>query len=185
MRRDQRSVREQVKSGLRIAGEILASFAAFLAFSTGYSYVARPEQQRVVIGWIILVTTVVIMFASVRVWANWFCGVVSYIAVRSIVLLFLVLVGLVHASVWYVAGFCGLAWLLALLSIRFYRRRNFSILDHVSLTGGAAFLFLGILRVGATGSKNAGLIPLVIAIALLVPSAFEKSFTRLIERTPS
>jgi hypothetical protein len=185
MKRDERSITEQVKSGFRIVGAILASFAAFLVFSVGYSYVARPEQQRIVTGWIILVATVTIMFVTVRFWANWFCGIVSYVAVRSIVLLVLVLVGGVHASPWYVAGFCALAWLLALLSIHLYRRRHFSILDHVGLTGGATCLFLGILRMATTGSTNAGLIPLVIAVALLLPTAFEKSLTRLTERTSS
>ena|SRR6266849_3793383 len=183
MKRDERSITEQVKSGFRIVGAILASFAAFLVFGTGYRYVTGPEQQHVVIGWILLLATVVTMLVSVRLWANWFCGIVSYIAVRSIVLLVFVFIGRIQAPLWYVSSFCGLVWVLALLSIRFYRRQNFSALDHVGLTGGATFLFLGILRMGTTGSKDAGLIPLVIAVVLLLPSAFEKSRTHLTERT--
>src|SRR6266852_8593021 len=104
MKRDERSITEQVKSGFRIVGAILASFAAFLVFGTGYRYVTGPEQQHVVIGWILLLATVVTMLVSVRLWANWFCGIVSYAAVCCIFLLVSASAGWIRAPVWYVVS---------------------------------------------------------------------------------
>jgi len=67
---DERPAIEQVKSGLKIVGAILSSFAAFLLFAIGYVDITRPEWQHIALGWLLLMTTVAAMFVTVHFWAD-------------------------------------------------------------------------------------------------------------------
>lgn len=126
---DERPVIEQVKSGFKIAGAILSSFAAFVLFLTGYSYiVGGGEQRSSALGWLLVMATTVTMFATVHFWAKWFCGIVSYGAVRATVLVFFA--GRAGLSYWHAAGIAASLWFMAIVSIHFYGRRHFQPLTN-------------------------------------------------------
>ena len=93
MKRDNRPAMEQVKSGFKIAGGILSSFAAFVLFAVSYIDIMHPENKHLTAGWILLVATALAMFASVQVWARWFCAIVSYAAVRCTLFIIPALMG--------------------------------------------------------------------------------------------
>jgi hypothetical protein len=169
---DKRPAIEQVKSGFRIVGAILTSFAAIVLFTVGYIDITKPEKQHVALGWVILLTTVVSMLFTVRFWATWFCGIVSYLAVR---LTWFVLLGQKERlSLWIAIGLCASLWFMAILSIQFYRRREFSYFDQLSITTAAVCLFWGFARLG-----TAMLLPTVIGLPLLFFSASKKPLNHL------
>jgi hypothetical protein len=176
---DDRPAIEQVKSGFRIVGAILISFAAFLLFYVSYSDITKPEKQRVGLGWVILLTTMVAMFFTVRYWANWFCGVASYLAMRCTFLVFFA--DSRRLPPWVAIGLTASLWLMAILAIQFYRRREFSYYDQVSITAAAVCLFWGIARLGTIGD-NAMLIPVVIGLSLLLFSASNKPLNHLLHK---
>lgn len=175
---DERPAIEQVKSGFKIAGAILSSFAAFLLFGVGYIDITRPEHQEPAVGSLILVTLVVAMFLTVRFWVKWFCGIVSYLAVRSTFLVFFAGRGrFSELSFWSAVAFSASLWFMAILSIHFYKRSHFSILDQLSITTAASCLFWGFLRLDAVGD-NGMLLPFAIGIPLMMFSAYEKTLKR-------
>jgi hypothetical protein len=63
---DNRPAIEQVKSGFKIVGAILTSFAAMVLVSVGYLDITNPEKHRVGLGWVLLLATIVTMFFTVR-----------------------------------------------------------------------------------------------------------------------
>jgi hypothetical protein len=168
---DKRPVIEQVKSGFKIAGAILISSAAALSFISGYIDVVTPEKGHVALGWAILVVVTATLLFTVRFWANWFCGVASYLAVRSTFLIFFVHKGTLSFPV--AIGLTVSLWLIAIFSIRSYKKRTFSKFDQLSITAAAICVFWGFARLGTMGD-NAMLLPLLIGIPLLLISASEK-----------
>ena len=165
---DDRPAIEQVKSGFKIVGAMLASFAAMVLFFIGYIAVTSPEKQRVVLGSVLLLATIITMFFTVRFWAKWFCGIASYVAVRSTFLIFSVQKG--QLSPWVAIALTASLWLMAILSIRFYSRRMFSYFDQLSITTAAACLFWGFGKLGTAGG-TAMLVPVAIGLPLLFFSA--------------
>jgi hypothetical protein len=176
---DQRPVIEQVKSGFKIAGAILTSFAAVVLFIVGYVDVTTPERQHVALGWTILVAVAVTLLFTVKFWATWFCGVASYLAVRSTLLIFFAHKGKLSLPI--AIGITVSLWLIAILSIKFYKKRRFSKFDQVCITTAAICLFWGFARLGVMGD-NAMLLPLLVGIPLLLVSASEKSLKHVFRR---
>ncbi len=176
---EKRPAIEQVKSGFRIAGAILTSFAAFLLFTIGYVDVTTPEKQYGGLGWVILLTTVVSMFVTVRFWATWFCGIVSYLALRSTLLVLFAQKG--RMSPWVAVGLSLSLWLMAVLSIQFYHRHKFSYFDQLSITTAAVCLFWGFARLGTAGDKTL-LLPIVIGLPLLFFSGSKKPLMHLLHK---
>jgi hypothetical protein len=176
---DKRPVSEQVKSGFKITGAILVSFAAVVLFIIGYTDVVTPEKQHVALGWTILVATAATLMFTVRFWANWFCGVASYLAVRSTFLIFFAHKGKLSLPI--AVGLTVSLWLMAILSIRFYKKRKFSKFDQIGITTAAICLFWGFARVGTMGD-NAMLLPFLVGIPLLLLAASEKSLKDVFRR---
>jgi hypothetical protein len=182
---DERPVIEQVKSGFKIAGAILSTFGAFLLFLIGYSHILRPERQEQAIGLLILVTIVIAMFVSVRFWAKWVCGIITYLAVRSTLLVIFAGRGRYSDfSFWSAVAFTGSLWLMATLSIHFYSRRHFSMLDQLSITTAAIGLFWGFLRLATVGN-NGILLPIAIGTPLLLVTAYEKKLKHFANKLSS
>jgi hypothetical protein len=176
---DERPAIEQVKSGFRIVGAILTSFAAFVLFTIGYIDIVTPEKQRAALGWVILLTTVTAMSLTVRFWATWFCGIVAYFAVRSTALVFFALRG---RLVWWIAiGLSVSLWIMAVLSVRFYHRHEFPYFEQLSITVAAVCLFWSFARLSVTGDSGM-LLPVVIGLPLLFFSAYQKPLKRLLRR---
>lgn len=175
---DQRPVIEQVKSGFKIAGAILTSFAAVVLFIVGYIDVTTPERQHA-LGWTILVAVATTLLFTVKFWATWFCGVASYLAVRSTLLIFLGHKGKLSLPI--AIGITVSLWLIAILSIKLYKKRTFSKFDQVCITTAAICLFWGFARLGVMGD-NAMLLPLLVGIPLLLVSASEKSLKHVFRK---
>jgi hypothetical protein len=173
------AIEHQVKSGFKIVGAILASFAAMVLVSVGYLDITNPEKHRVSLGWVLLLTTIVTMFFTVRFWASWFCGIASYLAVRSTFLIFFVQKG--RLSLWTAIGLTVSFWLMAILAIQFYRRHKFSYFDQLSITAAAVCLFWGFARLGTVGD-NAMLVPVAIGLPLLLFSASKKPLRHLLHK---
>ena len=176
MKRDNRPVMEQVKSGFKIAGGILSSFAAFVLFGVSYIDIMHPENKHLAVGWMLLVATALTMFASVQVWARWFCAIVSYAAVRCTMFIIPALMGFSRVPLQYVVATAAALCFLAFCGIRLYDRRRFSTLDRLCVTIAAMLLFIGIIT-NSTGNY-AGLLSFVAAGLLLIPSAYHEWFTR-------
>jgi hypothetical protein len=176
---DKRPVIEQVKSGFKIVGAILTSFAAITLFIVGYVDVTTPERQHVALGWMILVAISATLLLTVRFWATWFCVIASYLAVRSTLLIFFAHKGKLSLPI--AIGLTVSLWLIAIHSVRFYKKRRFSKFDQVCITTAAICLFWGFARLGTRGD-NAMLLPLLVGIPLLLVSASEKSLKHVFRR---
>jgi hypothetical protein len=175
-----RRVIDQVKSGFKIVAAILFSFAAFLL--VGISYVGITQDSPKLShgsAWALLITMVMLMFLTVRFWAKWFCGITSYLAVRSMLLpLFAGRGSLSDVPIRSAVAITASFWLMAILSIHFYRRHHFSILDQFSITGAAVSLFIGFMRLGSAGN-NGIILPVLMGIPLLVLSSYQKRLKHL------
>jgi hypothetical protein len=148
-------------------------------FIVGYVDVTTPEKQHVALGWMILVSIAAMLLFTVRFWATWFCAMASYLAVRSTLLIFFVHKGKLSLPI--AVGLTVSLWLIAILSIRFYKKRSFSKFDQVCLTTAAICLFWGFARLGTQGD-DAMLLPLLVGIPLLLVSTSEKSLKHLLRR---
>jgi len=80
--RDNRSVREQVLSGLRIGGLIALSFVFFAAMSVSASLItgrdAAPSSAQRTLGTLALGVLATILFFTVQHWIKWLIGILGY-----------------------------------------------------------------------------------------------------------
>jgi hypothetical protein len=95
--RDERSVREQVGAGLRLAGFVFLTFALFLLLmmSTvllvngsegflGKQYLPHLDPR--IIGSSGLIALALLMFVTAKYWAKWFVGFLGYVLLKTIFL---------------------------------------------------------------------------------------------------
>jgi hypothetical protein len=83
VKRDRRPVKEQVKSGFLIGGKIVAAVCIAAAFFSGCALLQEgASSSEIVIGWLLIILSIVIMTFTVRFWAAGFVGFVSYAALR-------------------------------------------------------------------------------------------------------
>jgi hypothetical protein len=76
---------EQVKSGLMIVIKMLIAFGVAVTFMAGCALIRMPGNlQRMVIGWLLLIVSIVVMTTTVKFWAAGFFGLVAYGAFRSL-----------------------------------------------------------------------------------------------------
>ncbi len=86
VRRDRRPVKEQVKSGFRIAGKLVAAFCIAAVFYSGCALVQQAAgSSQVVSGWVLITLSIVAMAITVRFWAGGFVGFIAYAALRLLV----------------------------------------------------------------------------------------------------
>jgi hypothetical protein len=179
---DKRPAIEQVKSGLRLVGAMLTAFAAVLLISIGYIAVTTPQKQHVALGWLILLLTVSAMFATAQFWVNWFCGLACLAALRCTFLPFFV--HQARLSLGAAIALSASLWLMAILSVQFYRTRKLSIFGQVSITTAAVCLSCGFARLGIVGDGGM-LLPILIGIPLLVFSNSKRPLMYLMHRFSS
>ena len=123
--RDERTVGEQVKSGLRLAGWVLLTLAFIYAlllcagFLLGKGEYNQPIYR--VVGACGLVAMSILMFATVRHWVGWFLGALGYLALKTV---FALLIGssLVRPRLWFIE-FALLLGLAVLLCARYVGRK--------------------------------------------------------------
>ncbi len=83
MRRDNRPVKSQVKSGFLIAGKLVAAFCIAAVFLSGCALIQeRASSSQTVIGWLLIAISIVVMAVTVRFWAAGFIGFVAYAGLR-------------------------------------------------------------------------------------------------------
>ena len=91
--RDKRTIGEQIKSGVRLAGWILLTLAFIClvlvstAFLVGKGNHTQPVYR--LLGACGLLAASIAMFITVRLWAKWFVGVVGYMILKVAVSLLL------------------------------------------------------------------------------------------------
>jgi hypothetical protein len=134
--RDERTVGEQVKSGLRLAGWVLLTlaFVYLLLGSTGFligkgAYTRPIHRVLGVCGLAALSTT---MFVTVRHWVKWFIGVLGYFALKAV---FALLLGssIAQPRLWFVE-FALLLGLAVGLCARYLSRKPETI-EEAALVG--------------------------------------------------
>jgi len=81
--RDKRTIGEQIKSGFRLAGWILLTFALFVVL-LGSAFLLTPKGGNPTVfhrflGACGVVSIATAMFFSVRYWAKWFVGLLGYL----------------------------------------------------------------------------------------------------------
>lgn len=119
--RDERTVAEQIKSGLRLAGWVLLTLAFIYlllgsaGFLIGKGEYARPIYRVLGVGGLMAIST--ILFFTIRHWVKWFIGALGYYALKA---LFALLLGSSNAQprLWFVE-FALLLGIAALLSARY------------------------------------------------------------------
>jgi len=85
--RDKRPIREQIKSGFRLAGWVLLTLGfiflvlACTALAVGKGNYTHPAYQ--VLGLCGLLGTSTVMFITARLWAKWFLGVLAYVVFKA------------------------------------------------------------------------------------------------------
>lgn len=171
--KDNRPPLEQVKSGFKIVGAMLLSLAAFVMFSKGCALVTANPDRQVTLGWTLLIVTAAALFVTVRYWAGVFFAVVAYCALRSTILVVLIVVGLIRdIKLWSTLALCISLWLMAAASYRFHDQKLFSLVDQFALTSAVLLLFLALVKI-ATSGVNAGVPPFTVALLVLaVPASF-------------
>ena len=82
---DERPVREQIESGFVIAGKLLAAFAIGVTFLAGCEFIrGSGGWHDIVLGWGLIIASVVVMATTVRFWMAGFVGFIAYGALRSL-----------------------------------------------------------------------------------------------------
>lgn len=143
MPRDKRPPLEQVKSGFRIVGRMLAVFGVALGFIVGCVKIQTPELPHdLLFGIVLVVLSIGIMVGTARYWAAWFFGLVAYCAWRCLSRGFL-LASAHHISMLLMAGmFTGLL-VMAFLTYCFTSKRyTLTQLDRATLVIAAVCLLL-------------------------------------------
>lgn len=82
---DRRSVKGQVKSGLKIAGALTATLAALILIATSYVQIVNTDgTHNVAAGWFLMIAIGTILAATVQYWSRWFYFLPGYVAMRSL-----------------------------------------------------------------------------------------------------
>ena len=151
-KRDKRSVSEQAKSGLKIAGAFVMSIVTIALFAEGYELRAHPESGReLVIGWVLLTSLIAFLLATMRFWRIWLPYIPAYLGTRF-------LLGFYFG--WLMPNISGLwafifpllMFVMAFLSFR-YSKNNFrmSIADSCGAVRRLALLIGGDHRIVRLG----------------------------------
>jgi hypothetical protein len=118
MRRDERPVVEQIKSGFLIVTKMLAAVAIAVTFLLGFTLIRTPRNwPYIAFGWLLVTVSVVAMITTVRFWAAGFFGFVAYGALRS--LAGILVADAFHVSRLYMVIVSASVFAMALLSYRF------------------------------------------------------------------
>lgn len=119
---DERPARDQVKSGFVIVGKLLAAFAISMTFLAGCQFIRGSSGwHNSLLGWGLIIASIVVMTATVRFWVAGFVGFLAYGALRS-------LVGILapsafHSSRQYMVALFVSVFVMSILSLRFTQKK--------------------------------------------------------------
>lgn len=82
VKRDRRPVKEQVKSGFLIGGKIVAAICIAAAFFSGCALLQAATSSEIIIGWLLIIVSIIVMAFTVRFWAAGFVGFIGCAALR-------------------------------------------------------------------------------------------------------
>jgi len=78
-------VKEQVKSGLLIAGKLVAAFCIAAVFLSGCALVREPgSSSEILIGLLLVALSIAVMTVTVKFWVAGFVGFIAYAALRCV-----------------------------------------------------------------------------------------------------
>jgi hypothetical protein len=141
MNRDKRPVVEQVKSGFRIVGKMLVAFAIAVTFMAGCELIRGQRNSQIVLGWVLIMMSILVMTTTVRFWAAGFFGFIAYGALRS--LGGIVVSDAFHVSRLYMVVVSVSAFAMAILSHRFTSRKlHIRPIDRASIVIAAGCVLL-------------------------------------------
>ena len=144
MNRDRRPVVEQVKSGFRIVGKMLAAFAIAVTFMLGCELIRAPRHSQIALGWVLVIMSVLAMTATVRFWAAGFFGFIAYGALRSLGVVFVA--DVFHVSRLYMVIVSASVLAMAILSHRFISKKlHITPIDRASIVTAAGCVLLTVL----------------------------------------
>jgi hypothetical protein len=153
-----RRIREQIRSGLRIAGLILLSFAVFVGLAGGFVFLTQMKGWKQLLGVSLVLILNIFLFVTARYWAKWLLCFFAYACLR---LFGGILFGPYSShpvtrqtvTIWFLYALAGTG-----LTLRYLRRPPHS-LERFGLTFFVSCVALAL----AVGSST----PLVVGLAVL------------------
>lgn len=127
--RDKRTVAEQIRSGLRLAGWVLITLAFIYlllgsaGFLIGKGEYTRPIHRVLGVGGLMAISTT--LFFTVRHWVKWFIGALGYFALKAVISLLLGS-SVAQPRLWFVE-FALLLGIAVLLCVRYLSRKTETI----------------------------------------------------------
>ncbi len=163
--RDRRPAREQVKSGLRIVGAMVASVTTVSLFGLAYVQIANEDHTRSPLaGWLLVIALTATLGLTVQYWRRWFFFLPAYLGMRSS--LWLLLGWFSPRGLVYV-GFPVLMFAMFGMSLRFSESAKLRTFDRVILLFTAACLLAAMLQLFAQPSVMALLFAAIGDLVLL------------------
>ena len=136
MKRDKRPVREQIKSGLLIAGKLVAAFFIAGTFLSGCALI---QTHQLLIGWFLVVVSTTVIAFTAKFWAAGFIGFITYGALR-----FLggtLFADRLHMSAVYMLSVTASLFAMTILGFRFVSDKpRINPIDRASLVAAAICL---------------------------------------------
>ena len=131
LRRDRRSIVDQTKSGLKIAGAMVSTLTICFAFAYGYDAVSQANGTgHVIRGWVVMGGVTAVTLLTVQYWRLWFFYIPGFLGMRTAIGLFLGWFS-PRGYVWVI--FPALMLGMAMLSYRFSRLSKIRATDRVVL----------------------------------------------------
>lgn len=130
LRRDRRTFKEQAKSGLMIAGALLASLAALMLIAIAYDEIVKIGGTHRLAGWLLMISLGAVLVLTAQHWSRWFYFLPGYIAMRSAGWL---LLGWFSARGFIFISFPLLISAMAVLSFRYSKLKALRVIDRAVL----------------------------------------------------
>jgi hypothetical protein len=131
LKRVRQTPAEQAKSGLKIAGAIVASTTVLILVAHAYAQIATARGLgNVAAGWLLMAAITATLALTVQYWGRWFGVLPGNVATR---LSLGVLVGWFSPKGYMFVGFPVLLWVMAGLSFRFSTMKRVSGIDRATL----------------------------------------------------
>ena len=134
--RDRRPIAKQAKSGLKIAGAMVASLTALALTAISYELIVDLDgSHHVVLGWLLMCAAVLAMTA--QYWRHWFYFLPGYVMMRSLLWVFF---GWFSPKGYLFIVFLLLMAAMAGLSYRFSQSTRIFVTDRIALMSALACL---------------------------------------------
>jgi hypothetical protein len=168
--RDRRPPVEQAKSGIRIAGAMVASVVVVALFGLAYSQILDADHvRRSRTGWLLMIALATVLSLTVQYWRRWFFYLPGYLGLRSSLWL---LLGWFSPKGFILICFSLLMLAMAATSFRFSQSASMRTLDRAILLVAAACLLASMLEFFVRGQGAMALLFATVADLALFASRF-------------